>query len=90
MKARVVVMTRMYDNEDKDKGKNIDSNYNTDTDITHDDNKTGVFSFFTQQHRHLYDDNGDNKTRAKTDLFMNAKKNDNNDDNDNNQQSKQR
>ena len=27
MKARVMVTTRMYDNEDKGKGKNIDSNY---------------------------------------------------------------
>ena len=50
MKARVMVTTRMYGNEDKGKGKNIDSNYNTDTDITQNV-KTGMFSCATQQHR---------------------------------------
>ena len=50
MKARVMVTTRMYGNEDKGKGKNIDSNYNIDTDITQNV-KTGMFSCATQQHR---------------------------------------
>ena len=51
MKARVVVMTKMYDNEKKGKGKNIDSNYNTDTDITKNV-KTSVFAYTSQHHRH--------------------------------------
>ena len=74
MKARSMVMTIMNDNEDKGKGKNIDSNYDTDADITQNVN-TGVFSYATQHHigTNMMTMVRTKKTRAKTDLFMNQK-----------------
>ena len=50
MNARVMVTARMYGNEDKGKGKNIDNNYDCDTDITQNV-KTGVLFCANQQHR---------------------------------------